>query len=207
MHIQNPTAQEDLLDFYDRTAAERVGRRIREIRMAVGLSQTELGEKIGLSADRVRKYENGARKPKSDLIKKIADVLGVEPIAFVDPVTVNTVGDMYAFFEMEKLFGLKVKRENGKLSLTFGDGFTGSMNDFLDKWEKELSTYKEELSSATSDEEKSQATQRYNMWKWTFPKCIYHKISLESKEQKKARLEEQIKQLSQELSALNNDGN
>ena len=80
MHIQNPTAQEDLLDFYDRTAAERVGRRIREIRMAVGLSQTELGEKIGLSADRVRKYENGARKPKSDLIKKIADVLEIESV-------------------------------------------------------------------------------------------------------------------------------
>lgn len=38
---------------------------------ALFVSQTELGEKVGLNADRIQKYENGARKPKADLLKKL----------------------------------------------------------------------------------------------------------------------------------------
>ena len=38
-----------------------IGKRIRNIRILNGLSQSELGEKLGLTADRIQKYENGAR--------------------------------------------------------------------------------------------------------------------------------------------------
>ncbi len=62
------------MDFNEETAADRVGRRIREIRMAQGMSQAELGEAVGLNADRIQKYENGARKPRADLLKRIASV-------------------------------------------------------------------------------------------------------------------------------------
>lgn len=41
-----------------------IGKRIRNIRILNGLSQSELGEKLGLTADRIQKYENGARNPK-----------------------------------------------------------------------------------------------------------------------------------------------
>ena len=60
----------DPLDFYNETAAVRIGLRIRKIRNAKGLSQAELGAAVGLSADRIQKYENGFRKPKADMLKK-----------------------------------------------------------------------------------------------------------------------------------------
>ena len=60
--VNNPFGQ-DPMDFNEETAADRIGARIRNIRNAKGMSQGELGEKIGLNADRVQKYENGARKP------------------------------------------------------------------------------------------------------------------------------------------------
>ena len=56
-----------------------------QIRESQGLSQAELGEKVGLSADRIQKYENGARKPKNDMLKNIFD-------------TKKTIKDLYVIF-------------------------------------------------------------------------------------------------------------
>ena len=53
-------------------SAERIGKRIRDIRTARGLTQSELGQKFELSADRIQKYENCVRTPKKELLKKIA---------------------------------------------------------------------------------------------------------------------------------------
>ena len=66
--VDNPLGL-DPMDFNDSTAADRVGRRIKEIRDSIGMTQAELGEKIGLNGDRIQKYENGARRPKSELLK------------------------------------------------------------------------------------------------------------------------------------------
>ena len=92
----------DPMDFNDNTEADRIGSRIRKIRMELGLSQTELGEMVALTADRIQKYENGARKPKPEMLKKIADALGVSTLALSDPIVLNYIGAMYAFFEMEE---------------------------------------------------------------------------------------------------------
>ena len=56
--VHNPFGQ-DAADFNEETSADRIGRRIRAIRMEKGLSQAELGEAMGLTADRIQKYENG----------------------------------------------------------------------------------------------------------------------------------------------------
>lgn len=53
-------------EFNEETAADRIGRRIRAIRIEKGMSQAELGAAMGLTADRIQKYENSARKPKFD---------------------------------------------------------------------------------------------------------------------------------------------
>ena len=97
----------DPMDFNEETAADRIGRRIRDVRMARGLSQAEFGGMIGLNANRIQQYENGARKPKSDLLKKMADALGVSTLALTDPVVSNYIGAMYAFFEMEEAYDLQ----------------------------------------------------------------------------------------------------
>ena len=202
--VSNPFGQ-DPMDFNESTAAERVGERIRDIRNAVDMTQAELGERIGLNGDRVQKYENGVRKPKPELLKQFAAALGVETLALTDPVVSNYLGAMFAFFEMEKEYDLKIKRVNGRISLTFGDGITGTMNSYLDEWEKECRQVEVELEGATSEDERTAVLKAYNMWKWTFPKAITDRTERDLKALRKAKLEEQIGQLQKELSDLNGD--
>lgn len=52
-------------------------KRIRFVRQFRGLTQTELAEKSGLSADeneriRISQYKNGTRVPRKDMLEKIS---------------------------------------------------------------------------------------------------------------------------------------
>lgn len=57
-----------------------MGRRIRELRIAAGLTQEQLGELVGLQKSAVAKYENGkTENMKRNVIQSMAKVLGVSP--------------------------------------------------------------------------------------------------------------------------------
>ncbi|MBO4913120.1 MAG: helix-turn-helix transcriptional regulator [Butyrivibrio sp.] len=202
--VNNPFGQ-DPMDLNENSSADRVGHRIREIREAQGMTQSELGEKIGLNGDRVQKYENGVRKPKADLLKKFASALGVSTLALTDPVVANYIGAMYALFEMEKNYDLKVKRDDGKLSLVFGNGFMGEINGYIDEWEKECRQIELELEAASSEEERASVLHSYKLWKWNFPEALTDMTEKNLRDLKKAKLEEQMKQLQKELSDLNGE--
>lgn len=152
-------------------AGVRTGGRIRRIRTEKGLSQAELGTMVGLTADRIQKYENGARKPKLDLIKMIAEALGVESMALIDPDVSSDNGSMYAFFEMEELYALKPIEVNGKIVLMAGDGITGTLNNYLEKWYKRLGKKEADLEVAPQ-EIKDDVIKDYHDWKWKFPKSL-----------------------------------
>lgn len=202
--VSNPFGQ-DPFDFNENTSADRVGRRIREIRESQGMTQAELGERIGLNGDRVQKYENGVRKPKPELLKQFASALGVSTLALSDPITANFIGAMYSFFEMEKLYNMKIVRDGAKLSLIFENGFMGTMNEYLDEWEKECRQVEVELEAASSEDERATILHNYDMWKWNFPKDITNRTEKDLKELRKAKIEEQMKQLQKELSDLNEE--
>ncbi|MBR3429766.1 MAG: AAA family ATPase [Clostridia bacterium] len=53
------------------------GNRLYQLRKRSGLSQTQLGEKVGVSNKAVSKWENGQAKPGLDIVHKLADVLSV----------------------------------------------------------------------------------------------------------------------------------
>lgn len=209
--VSNPLAAvlgtNDPVDVNEQNAADRIGRRIRGIRLAKDLSQAELGQMVGLTADRVQKYENGARKPKAELLKQIAGALGVETLALTDPVVANYIGAMYGIFEMEDQYGLQVKREHGKLSLVFGDGINGTMNGYLDEWYGEHLEYESKLNAATTEQEREKAKLDYKQWEWTFPNAITERTEKRLREIQKAQIQEQIEQLQKKLSDLNEDGN
>jgi transcriptional regulator with XRE-family HTH domain len=57
-----------------------VGRNIRLCRLQRGLSQTELGQQIGVTFQQVQKYENGGNRVGAGRLSDIARVLGV-PLA------------------------------------------------------------------------------------------------------------------------------
>ena len=60
-----------------RTELEGFPDNMRVARMAAGLSMAQLGEKIGISRQRINKWENGDGKPTAANLKKLADGLGV----------------------------------------------------------------------------------------------------------------------------------
>lgn len=54
-----------------------IGNRIQLVRKAAGLSQKELGKKMGVSGSMIGQYENDLRKPKRETLEKIAAALNV----------------------------------------------------------------------------------------------------------------------------------
>jgi transcriptional regulator with XRE-family HTH domain len=52
-----------------------MGQRLRELRLARGLTQEQLARKIDVGLDAVRKWERGKRTPMLDLAAKLADAL------------------------------------------------------------------------------------------------------------------------------------
>ena len=54
-----------------------VGNRVRELRTRAGLSQTDLGEKLGVSFQQVQKYEKGVNRMGASRLIQICDALKV----------------------------------------------------------------------------------------------------------------------------------
>ena len=51
---------------------------ITTARLAAGLTQSQLAERIGVAAQHVGRWERGERKPKIDALIRIADALGCD---------------------------------------------------------------------------------------------------------------------------------
>ncbi|BAK44950.1 helix-turn-helix domain-containing protein [Eggerthella sp. YY7918] len=62
---------------YSSLRKKLLGQKIRELRLAKGLSQVDLGLMIGSSKSQIWALENGHTNPKLDTLCKIADALDV----------------------------------------------------------------------------------------------------------------------------------
>lgn len=62
-------------------AEEEMGRRIRLRRVEIGMSQSELGDKLDVSFQQVQKYEKGVNRVGAARIEQIAKALDV-PVTF-----------------------------------------------------------------------------------------------------------------------------
>jgi transcriptional regulator with XRE-family HTH domain len=58
-----------------------VGKRVRMRRMMLGISQTKLGDALGLTFQQVQKYEKGTNRVSASRLQRISDVLQV-PVTF-----------------------------------------------------------------------------------------------------------------------------
>lgn len=172
MYVYNPFGQSPE-DFDRETAGSRIGRRIRAIREEKGITQTELGEAVGLNANRIQQYENGARNPKFELCKQIAEALEVETSALLDPQISSYIGSMFAFFEMETLYDLRIKEVDGQVCICFGenqfDTRVSTMNKNLKVWFERRKKMEVDILNAISEEEKKKIIHEYHMWEWNFP--------------------------------------
>lgn len=65
------------------------GERLKQARVAAGLSQRALAEQANLSAMAISKYENGQMSPSSDVLLRLAKALGVKTGYFNRPLQVS----------------------------------------------------------------------------------------------------------------------
>ena len=63
--------------------ADKFTKRLKELRITKGFSQTELAEHIGVKTAAICHFETGARKPTLDHLLKLAEVLGVSSIDYL----------------------------------------------------------------------------------------------------------------------------
>src|SRR5579859_7208423 len=63
-----------------------VGARIRNLRLRNKLSQTEVGEHVGVTFQQIQKYENGANRVSASRLAQLAKVFGVPIAAFYSEV-------------------------------------------------------------------------------------------------------------------------
>ena len=82
-----------------------VGDRIKRVRNFRGMTMKELGMAVGFdekSADvRIAQYENNSRKPKEELMRKIAAALDVSVAYLEDPTMNDAEGILHALFELD----------------------------------------------------------------------------------------------------------
>jgi transcriptional regulator with XRE-family HTH domain len=62
----------------------RLGKRVRAYRISVGMTQSALGEKVGVTFQQIQKYENGANRMAGGRLKKVAAVLGLPMATLLD---------------------------------------------------------------------------------------------------------------------------
>ena len=197
MQMINNTPGTDVIDIANASEAKRVGRRIRKIRMARGLTQPELGERTNLTADRIQKYENGAGKPKTDLLKRIADALDVSVLALDNPSTASYINIMYFLFDLENNHGFELEKNDQKMCLSID--FRKDFYKYLEGWYEEYTCIHTELEAATSEEERKEILDRYYNWEWNYPTGISEKAV---RDIHKKRIRDKIAELQDELCRL-----
>lgn len=161
-----------------------IGEKIRWIRNVRGLTQKELGNRIHLSGDRIRQYENNIRTPKVNMRKRLADALEVDVSALSNPDPNSNVGILRILFEWEDSKELLLCKNGNTYSFTFGkESLSGrELNQFLACW------YQAQQKAVSASEETEMSIQKkwsdYQSWKWQFPKgCKSRKIQNQRKEE------------------------
>ncbi|WP_093029291.1 helix-turn-helix domain-containing protein [Ruegeria marina] len=85
-----------------------VGQRIRARRMALGLSQADLGKAVGVRFQQVQKYESGANRVSASRLWAIAEVLDVHVSHFFEGIEAPEAGNAGAGDQpVDKLVFLK----------------------------------------------------------------------------------------------------
>jgi transcriptional regulator with XRE-family HTH domain len=56
-----------------------IGQRLRAYRLAVGMSQSDVGNHVGVSFQQIQKYEKGVNRLSGARLVAVTDLLGVKP--------------------------------------------------------------------------------------------------------------------------------
>ena len=143
-----------------------IGERIRFFRNLRGMTQKWLGQAVGFpqkTADiRMAQYESGSRTPKEDLVKALAGVLEVSPLALRIPDIDSNLGFIHTLFAVEDLHGVRVEKNENEVHIVFDGNKPNTNSDvfqMLTAWAEQAEKYRNgEISK-----------EQYDEWRYTFP--------------------------------------
>lgn len=203
MVIDNTLFGQDPADISDSNTAARIGARIRKIRELQGLSQKELGDKVELSSDRIQQYENGYRRPRLELIKKIASALNVSSLALIDSTPSSHLNVMFNLFELRDNYGMKLEKKESDESYSLKiEKAPSALYDYLELWHSLYILVQKEASATSSEEEKKKIMNDFKLMEYSFPTGITFD---KQKNLRKELLKNQIAKLQDELANLEDD--
>lgn len=128
-----------------------------------GATQKWLGIKLGFSEKtaetRVGQYEIGVRTPKDNMIKDIAKIFGVSPLALSVPDIDSYLGLMHTLFTLEDRYGLTVETGENGVSLRV-DPRKAELSEMLTAWAEQTEKYR---NGEINRED-------YDKWRYNYPK-------------------------------------
>lgn len=85
--------------------------RLKELREKNGITQKELGEKLGLNKNAVSTYEIGSREPNLEKIKKLAKIFNcsVDYLIGASDIESKAYSDYVIYYDKDEEKRLKVK--------------------------------------------------------------------------------------------------
>ena len=92
--------------------------KVKDARLQLGLSQTQLGEAVGISLRAIVSYEKGEKKPRPGTMLKLAKALGVSVKFLSDDTCENPMEDIEKdgyIAEAREKYGSKGARDVDKL--------------------------------------------------------------------------------------------
>lgn len=96
-----------------RLRAERLAEKLRQIRIALGLSQNELIRQLGLEdviyQSNVSGYESGEREPPLPILLRYAQIAGISTDVLIDD-NLNLPGEVQIGLHTKSIFGSSRRR-------------------------------------------------------------------------------------------------
>lgn len=97
-----------------------IGYRIKEAREQLGLTQTELGQKVGVTGSAITNYEKETSHPKEQIIYKLMETLGVDAnYLFQDCMRIPPKNNDINLSEYEHIKKYRALDEHGKKMVDF----------------------------------------------------------------------------------------
>lgn len=113
--------------------------RLKDVRKNAGLTQAQLSEKLGITAQSYSQYETGKRNPKSETVQKIAKALGVD-VDVLNPTkeerelfekAANSITDEQKYKIEEKRLSNLIKHKEKMLNISGKQKAVDYMDDLI----------------------------------------------------------------------------
>ena len=97
------------------------------------MTQAEVAKKLGVSESSIRLYELGKRQPNDEVLRRIAEAVGVDPHAFIEIETGSVRDVLEILFRLEDACGL-VPLKDGSFTIDHRNHHSPKLNAAIQCW-------------------------------------------------------------------------